>query len=90
MQAFFPFRQATNLVSIRERLVAHFGNIRVTDRPDPVSLKRALRAIHACFGQINFGFLGRYSVDQALNCLKQIHEVGPKIAAAISLSCIGK
>ena len=90
MQTLFPFRHATNIVSIRERLVARFGNIGVTDRPDPVSPKRALQAIHACFGQINFGFLKHYSVDQDLDCLKQIHEVGPKNVAAISLSCIGK
>ena len=37
MQALFPFRQATDLVSIRERLVARFGKIRVEERPDPVS-----------------------------------------------------
>jgi protein ImuA len=37
MQPIFPFRQATDLGSIRERLVLHFGEIRVEDRPDPVS-----------------------------------------------------
>jgi protein ImuA len=37
MQAIFPFRQATDLESIRERLVVRFGEVRVEDRPDPVS-----------------------------------------------------
>ena len=37
MQPIFPFRQATDLVSIRKRLVARFGKIRVEERPDPVS-----------------------------------------------------
>lgn len=45
-------------------------------------LKQALRAIRARFGQINLDFLARHDVDQALNCLEQIHGVGPKIAAA--------
>lgn len=31
MQAFFPFRQAIDLVSIREHFVACSGNIRVAD-----------------------------------------------------------
>ena len=139
MQAIFPFRQATDLESIRERLAVRFGNIRVEERPDPVSqfvgsfigsrtydwkswdafvqlvrrypswdaiadapvadieatlegvtfsekkapeLKQALRAIRTRFGQINLDFLARYDVDQALNCLEQIHGVGPKIASA--------
>jgi protein ImuA len=37
MQAIFPFRQPTDITSIRERLRARFGKIRVEDRPDPVS-----------------------------------------------------
>ena len=37
MQVLFPFRQAADLRSIRDRLTAHFGNIRIEDRPDPVS-----------------------------------------------------
>jgi protein ImuA len=139
MQAIFPFRQATDLASIRERLGMRFGKIRIEERPDPVSqmigsfigsrtydwkswdafvrlvgryqgwdaiadahvadieatlegvtfsekkapeLKQALRVIRTRFGQINLDFLAGYDVDQALNCLKQIHGVGPKIAAA--------
>lgn len=139
MQAIFPFRQAMDLGSIRERLAMRFGNIRVEDRPDPVSqfvgsfigsrtydwkswdafvqlvrrypswdaiadapvadieavlegitfsekkapeLKKALQTIRTRFGQINLDFLGRHDVDQALNCLEQIHGVGPKIASA--------
>ena len=139
MQPAFPFSQATDLVSIRQRLTVHFGKIRVEERPDPVSqlvgsfigsrtydwkswdafmrlvrrypswdavadapvadievtlegvtfsekkapeLRQALRAIRTRFGQINLDFLKNQSVDQALNCLKQIHGVGPKIAAA--------
>ncbi len=45
-------------------------------------LKQALRAIRIRFGQINLDFLADQSVDQALNCLEQIHGVGRKIAAA--------
>ena len=139
MQPVFPFRQASDLESIRERLVARLGKIRVEDRPDPVGqfvgsfigtrtydwkswdafirlvrrypswdaiadasvadieatidgvtyaekkapeLRQALRAVRARFGQINFDFLADYDVDQALNCLEQIHGVGPKIASA--------
>jgi protein ImuA len=139
MQAIFPFGQATDLGSIRERLAMRFGKIRVEDRPDPVSqfvgsfigsrtydrkswdafvqlvrrypswdaiadapvadieatlegvtfsekkapeLKQALHTIRTRFGQINLDFLGSYDVDQALNCLEQIHGVGPKIASA--------
>ena len=37
MQAIFPFRQADDLASIRERLAMRFGRIRVEERPDPVS-----------------------------------------------------
>ena len=45
-------------------------------------LRQALRAICTCFGQINLDFLARYDVDLAMNCLRQIDGVGPKIAAA--------
>jgi protein ImuA len=45
-------------------------------------LRQALRSIRTRFGQINLDFLARYDVDQAMNCLRQIHGVGPKIAAA--------
>ena len=126
-------------MSIRERLGARFGKIRVEERPDPVSqfvgsfigsrtydwkswdafvrlvrrypnwdaladapvadieatlegvtfsekkapeLRQALRAIRTSFGRINLDFLKHYNVDQALNCLRQIHGVGQKIAAA--------
>ena len=139
MQTIFPFSQATDLVSIRQRLAAHFGKIRVEERPDPVSqlvgsfigsrtydwkswdafvrlvrrypswdavadapvadikatlegvtfserkapeLRQALQAIRMRFGQINLDFLADHSVEQAMNCLEQIHGVGPKIAAA--------
>ena len=139
MQAIFPFRQAADLRFIRDRMVVHFGKIRVEERPDPVSqlvgsfigsrtydwkswdafvrlvehypswdtvadapvadieatlkgvthsekkapeLRQALRTIRTRFGQINLDFLARYDVDQAMNCLRQIHGVGPKIAAA--------
>ncbi len=37
MQVIFPFRQAADLTSIRERLTVRFGKIRVEDRPDPIS-----------------------------------------------------
>jgi protein ImuA len=37
MQVVFPFRQAVDLASIRERLAMRFGKIRVEERPDPVS-----------------------------------------------------
>ena len=37
MQAVFPFRQASDLASIRERLAVRPGKIRVEERPDPVS-----------------------------------------------------
>ncbi len=37
MQAIQPFKQIAELRSIRERLIVHFGKIRVEDRPDPVS-----------------------------------------------------
>ncbi len=46
-------------------------------------LRQALRAIRSRFGQINLDFLAACSVDQAVSCLKQIHGIGPKIAAAI-------
>ena len=139
MQAIFPFRQAADLASLRERLAVRLGKIRVEERPDPVSqlvgsfigsrtydwkswdvfvrlverypswdevadasvadleatlegvtfsekkapgLKQALRAIRTRFGQITLDFLAGYDVDQALSCLKQIHGIGPKIAAA--------
>jgi protein ImuA len=139
MQTIFPFSQKADLQSIRERLVIHFGKIRVEDRPDPVSqlvgsfigsrtydwkswdafvrlvqrypswdavadapvadieatlegvtysekkapeLRQALRAIRTHFGQINLDFLAGYDVNQAMTCLRQIHGVGPKIAAA--------
>jgi protein ImuA len=36
MQVIFPFRQTIDLASIRERLLARFGKIRVEERPDPV------------------------------------------------------
>jgi protein ImuA len=45
-------------------------------------LRQALRAIRTRFGQIDLDFLAQYDVDQALSCLKKIHGVGPKIAAA--------
>ena len=45
-------------------------------------LRQALRAIHKRFGQINLDFLKHHSVDEAMNCLEQIHGVGTKIAAA--------
>jgi endonuclease III len=45
-------------------------------------LKQALRAIRKRFGQINLDFLAKYDVDQALNCLKKIHGVAPKIGSA--------
>jgi len=139
MQMNFPFKQATDLSSIRERLGVRFGKIRVEDRPDPISqlvgsfigsrtydwkswdafirlvqrypswdaiadaqvtdieavlegvtfsekkapeLRQALRAIRTRFGQIDLDFLANRSVDQALNCLEQIHGIGRKIAAA--------
>ena len=85
MQAFFLFRQSTDLVSIRERLVARYGNIRATDTPiadieatleqvtfsekNIPELKLALQTIHACFDQINLDFLKHYNVKQALNCV---------------------
>ncbi|NJO32792.1 MAG: hypothetical protein HC869_06255 [Rhodospirillales bacterium] len=47
-----------------------------------LGLRQALRAIRTRYGQINLDFLAGYDVDQALNCLKQIHGVGSKIAAA--------
>jgi len=37
MQTAFDFQQAADLRSIRDRLTAHFGKIRVENRPDPVS-----------------------------------------------------
>ena len=139
MQAILPFRQATDLALIRERLTVRFGKIRVEDRPDPLSqfvgsfigsrtydwkscdafvqliqrypswdamadapvadieatlegvtysekkapeLRQALRAIRVCYGQINLDFLSRYDVYQALDCLRKIHCVSPKIASA--------
>jgi protein ImuA len=139
MQVNFPFNQAADLASIRERLIARFGKVRVEDRPDPVSqfvvsfigsrtyewkscdafsqliqryptwdamadapvadleatlagvtyaekkapeLKQALQAIRATHSQINLDFLSGYDVDQALDCLKKLHGVGPKIASA--------
>ncbi len=45
-------------------------------------IKQALGAIRTRFGQINLDFLADHSVDQALNCLEQIHGVDRKIAAA--------
>lgn len=45
-------------------------------------LKQALRSIRTRFGQINLDFLAGYDVDQALDCLKQIHGFSSKIAAA--------
>ena len=45
-------------------------------------LKQALRTIRTRFDQINLDFLAKYDVEQAMSCLKQIHGVGPKIAAA--------
>jgi len=140
MQAIFPFRQTTDLRSIRDRMTVHFGKIRVEERSDPVSqlagsfigsrtydwkswdafvklvrhypswdaiadapvadietiiegvrcsekkapeLKQALLAIRTRFGQINLDFLTKCDVDQALNCLKNIHGIGPKIASSI-------
>jgi protein ImuA len=37
MQPFFPFGQATDLGSIRDRLAIHYQRIRIAERPDPVS-----------------------------------------------------
>jgi protein ImuA len=37
MQVIFPFNQAADLASIRERLAVCFGKIGVDERPDPVS-----------------------------------------------------
>ncbi len=37
MQTPFDFKQAEDLRSIRGRLTAHFGKIRIENRPDPVS-----------------------------------------------------
>jgi endonuclease III len=139
MQALFPFRQAADLRSIRDRLTAHFGKIQIEERPDPVSqlvgsfigsrtydwkswhafvqlvkrypswdaiadasvvdieatlegvtfsekkapeLKQVLQVIRTRFGQIDLDFLVGYEVNQALNCLKKIHGIGPKIASA--------
>ena len=45
-------------------------------------LKQALRKIRACYGSISFDFLIGLDIERALFLLKQIHGVGPKIAAA--------
>ncbi|MDP1701863.1 MAG: endonuclease [Aestuariivirga sp.] len=37
MQTTLDFKQAEDLRSIRDRLTAHFGKIRIENRPDPVS-----------------------------------------------------
>jgi hypothetical protein len=37
MQVIFPFNQAADLRSMRDRMVARFEKIRVEERPDPVS-----------------------------------------------------
>jgi endonuclease-3 len=37
MQTTFDFKQAEDLRSLRDRLTAHFGKIRIENRPDPVS-----------------------------------------------------
>lgn len=44
-------------------------------------LKAALRKIRACYGSISFDFLIGLDIERALFLLKQIHGVGPKIAA---------
>jgi protein ImuA len=51
MQVIFPFSQATDLASIRERLAVSFRKIRVEERPDPVS-------------QLVGSFLGSRTYDQ--------------------------
>jgi endonuclease III len=45
-------------------------------------LKRALRKIRACYGQIDLDFLECLEPESALFALEQIHGVGRKIAAA--------
>ena len=46
-------------------------------------LKRALRIIRACSGEINLDFLVDLEVEQALHWLERIHGVGRKTAAAM-------
>ena len=139
MQTSFDFRQTEDLRSIRDRLIAHFGKIRIENRPDPVSqfvgsilgsltrdeisldafrrlithfgnwnaiadapepdiegvvwdvtypekkaahLKRALRIIRACSGEINLDFLADWEVEQALCWLERIDGIGRKTSAA--------
>ena len=139
MQTAFDFKQAADLRSIRDRLIAHFGKIRIEKRPDPVSqfagsilgsltrdeislnafvrlithfrnwnaiadapeadieglvwdvtypekkaayLKRALRIIRACSGEINLDFLADWEAEQALCWLERIDGVGRKTSAA--------
>jgi endonuclease III len=45
-------------------------------------LKRALRIIRACSGEIDLDFLVDWEVEQALRWLERIHGVGRKISAA--------
>jgi protein ImuA len=61
-------------------IAAMLEGVRFSEKKAP-ELRQALRAIRTRFGQIDLDFLAQYDVDQALNCLRQIHGVGPKIAA---------
>jgi protein ImuA len=64
-----------------DEIEALIRGVNYAERKAP-ELKRALQDIRACYGRISFDFLVGLDIEQALFLLKQIHGVGPKIAAA--------
>ncbi|CAN0210418.1 unnamed protein product, partial [Phaeothamnion confervicola] len=57
-------------------------NVTFPEKKAP-ELKQALQDIRARHGRISFDFLIGLDIEQALFLLRQIHGVGPKIAAAV-------
>jgi endonuclease III len=103
MQVIFPFRQAVDLTSIRERLTVRFGKIRVEDRPDPIS-----QLVGSFIGSRTYNWkswdafvrlVGRYPnwdaiADASVSDIEAAYDAGWHRRMVwmrmISLSCIGK
>jgi len=86
MQVIFPFRQAVDLTSIRERLTVRFGKIRVEDRPDPIS-----QLVGSFIGSSTYDWKSWDAVaDAPVADLEATLEGVTFWMRMISLSCIGK
>ena len=99
MQVIFPFRQAVDLTSIRERLTVRFGKIRVEDRPYPIS-----QLVGSFIGSSTYDWkswdafvrlVGRYPnwdaiADAPVADIEATLEGVTFWIRTISLSCIGK